>query len=397
MKHVLTGTTVLEYAQYLAGPYCGAVLAEMGATVIKIEPPGGSADRLTNGPFAPNGDGLMFLMSARNKKGITLDMEKPRGRELFKGLVKRANVLVENVSPQAKKQLGFTYEELCKHNPGIILTEVSGFGTDEPHSSRLGFDISAQAEAGITAISGFPDAPGTRCAIGFIDMSTALYAAFGTAMALLHNARTGEGQLVQATLMDTAIAYMGFQGTMAEYELLHQERPRMGNEGYHAFADSFSASDGPIIIAAPNDAIWKRLTKLIGHPKLCADPRFASNEARWTNRAQAYPVIRKWASRHSRAAIVELLGKNGVPCGPVNSVAEAYNNPYIKDRDLLPKLHIEGVGEVSHPRVPVRLSRTPGSMAHAAPGPGQDNEQVYGELLGLSGQQLKDLRLEGVI
>ncbi|MDO8472887.1 MAG: CoA transferase, partial [Dehalococcoidia bacterium] len=302
-----------------------------------------------------------------------------------------------NVSPQAKKQLGFTYEELCQHNPGIILTEVSGSGVDEPYSSRLGFDISAQAESGITAISGFPDGPGTRCAIGFIDMSTALYAAFGTAMALLHKARTGEGQRVQAALMDTAIAYMGFQGTLAEYELLHQERPRMGNEGYHAFADSFSASDGPIIIAAPNDTTWKRLTKLIGHPELRDNPRFASNEARWTNRAEAYPVIREWASRHSRDEIVELLGKNGVPCGPVNTVAEAYNNPYLQVRDLLVRLPMEGVGMVSHPKVPIRLSKTPGRIEHAAPKAGQDNERVYGELLGLSGWQLEELLSDGVI
>ncbi len=397
MKQVLTGTTVLEYAQYLAGPFCGAVLAEMGANVIKIEPPGGAGDRLTNGPFAPNGEGLMFLMSARNKKGITLNLEKPRGKELFKELVRKSDVLVENVSLQAKKQLGFTYEELCQCNPGIILTEVSGFGTDGSDSDRLGFDISAQAESGIMAITGFPDGPGTRCAIGFIDMSTALYAAFGTAMALLHKARTGEGQRVQAALMDTALACMGFQGTLAEYELMHQERPRMGNEGYHAFADCFMASDGPIIIAAPNDTTWKRMARLIGHPELRDDPRFANNEARWTNRAAAYPIIREWASQRGRSEIVELLGKNGVPCGPVNTVAEAYNNPYIQARDLLARLPLEGVGMVPHPRVPVRMSKTPGRIECAAPKAGQDNERVYGELLGLSVRQLKELRLEGVI
>lgn len=397
MQQVLAGVTVLEYAQYLAGPFCGTALAEMGANVIKIEPPGGFADRRTNGPFAPKGEGLMFLMSARNKKGITLDLEKPRGQELFRELVRKADVLLENVSPQAKRDLGFSYEDVCRINPGIILTDVSAFGTGEPYSSRLGFDISTQAESGIMAITGFPEGPGVRCAIGFVDMSTALYAAFGTAMALLHRMRTGEGQHVGAALMDTAIAYMGFQGTMAEYELLHQERPRMGNEGYHAFADTFQARDGQVIIAAPNDATWKRLVRIVGHPELRDDQRFASNEARWINREAAYPSVREWVAQRGRDEICDLLGQNGVPCGPVNSVAEAFNHSYVHARDLLPSLHIEGVGMVTHPRIPVHLSKTPGKINRVAPRVGQDNEEVYGGLLGLSLEQINALKSEGVI
>ena len=396
MERVLEGVLVLDFARYIAGPFCATVLADMGAEVIRIEAPGGAEDR-QQGPFAPSGDNFRFLMMSRNKKGVTLNLETPRGKELFHQLVKKADVVVENFSPPVKKKLGFTYEELSKINPQIILTTVSAFGIDGPYSHRLGFDHIAQAESGSMTFTGFPDTPHTRAQVAYVDMSTALHAALATVLAILHRVKTGKGQQVEAALLDTAVSYVAFPGTMAEYEVLNQVRPKTGNAGYYAFSDTFYAKDGMVIMAALSDPLWNRLVDLIGYPEFKSDPRFVDDEARWRNQDIIGPLVQGWVGQRTREEVFEAMGKARIPCGRVNTVPEAFQDPHIQARELFTKLEVPGVGPVSHPRVAIKMSRTPGRIEHPAPQVGQHNDEVYAGLLGLSAKEIEGLKVEGVI
>lgn len=396
MERVLEGVLVLDFARYIAGPFCATVLADMGAEVIRIEAPGGAEDR-QQGPFAPSGDNFRFLMMSRNKKGVTLNLETPRGKELFHQLVKKADVVVENFSPPVKKKLGFTYEELSKINPQIILTTVSAFGIDGPYSHRLGFDHIAQAESGSMTFTGFPDTPHTRAQVAYVDMSTALHAALATVLAILHRVKTGKGQQVEAALLDTAVSYVAFPGTMAEYEVLNQVRPKTGNAGYYSFSDTFYAKDGMVIMAALSDPLWNRLVDLIGYPEFKSDPRFVDDEARWRNRDIIGPLVQEWVGQRTREVVFEAMGKARIPCGRVNTVPEAFQDPHIHARELFTKLEVPGVGPVSHPRVAIKMSRTPGRIEHPAPQVGQHNDEVYAGLLGLSAKEIEGLKVEGVI
>ncbi len=396
MERVLDGVLVLDFARYIAGPWCSTVMAEMGAEVIRIEQPGGAEDR-RQGPFAPNGDNFRFLMMSRNKKGITLDLGNPKGKELFHQLVKKADVVVENFSPPVKKKLGFTYEELSQINPDIILTTVSAFGIDGPYSHRLGFDHIAQAESGSMTYTGFPDSPPTRAQVPYVDMSTALHAALATVLALFHRMKTGKGQQVEMALLDTAVTYAAFPGTMAEYEVLNQVRPKTGNAGYYSFSDTFYTKDGMVIMAALSDPLWNRMVDLIGHPEFKDDPRFADDEARWRNREIIGPLVQEWMGQRTREDVFEIMGKARIPCGRVNTIPEAFADPHIQARELFHKLDVPGVGPVSHPRVAIRMSRTPGRIDRPAPRVGEHNDEVFTSLLGVSPKEIEELRSEGVI
>lgn len=396
MDRALNGILVLDLGWYVAGPLCGTVLADMGAEVIRIEPPGGAEDR-RHGPFAANGEGLRYLMVCRNRKGITLNLEKPRGKELFHELVRKADVVLESFSPPVKKKLGLTYDQLSQINPGIILTTVSAFGCDGPYSERLGFDPIAQAECGSMTFTGFPDSPHTRSQVAWVDLSTALHAAVGTVLALLHRMKTGKGQQVETALIDTAVSYVAFLGIMAEYEVLNQVRPKIGNAAFYTFVDTFYTKDGMVFLAALGNPLWQRLTDVIGHPELKDDPRFADDELRWRNRHVILPVVQEWVGQHTRAEVFEIMGKARLPCGRVNSIPEVIHDPHIQARELLQKLDIPGAGPMSLPRVAIRMSLTPGRLERPAPKVGEHNGEVYGNMLGLSPRQIGDLRAEGVI
>ena len=396
MERVLDGILVLDFARYIAGPWCSTIMAEMGAEVIRIETPGGAEDR-QQGPFAPNGQNFRFLMMSRNKRGITLDLSKPRGKELFRELVKKADVVVENFSPPVKKKLGFSYEDLSEINPNIILTTVSAFGKDGPYAHRLGFDHIAQAESGSMSFTGFPDSPHTRSQVAYVDMSTALHAALATVLAILHRTKTGKGQQVEMALLDTAVSYAAFPGTMAEYEILDQVRPKLGNTGYYSFSDTFYAKDGMVIMAALSDPLWNRMVDLIGHPEFKDDPRFADDEARYRNRDIVGPLVQEWIGQRSREDVFEQMGKARIPCGRVNTIPEAFKDQHIHARQLFTKLDVPGVGPVSHPRVAIRMSKTPGRIERPAPTVGQHNDEVYSSLLGLSAREIEGLSSEGVI
>lgn len=397
MDKALGGIRVLDFARYIAGPYCGMVLADMGAEVIRVEQPGGADDREL-GPFTPDGTPLAFgITIPRNKKGITLNLRTEKGKGILKELVKHSDVVLENFGPGTKEEMGFDYEVLSKVNPRIVLVSVSAFGNSGPYSNRVAFDHIMQAMCGAMSFSGFPDRPPLRAAVSYVDFSSALYAALGTMFALFHRERTGRGQAVDIALFDVAFSFIASLGVAAEYLLLGQTRPRIGNAGFYSFSNSFPTRDGAVFVGVVGSNLWRRFVKVIGHGEWASNPRFKDDMARYINREAIIPSVSEWTTQRSTDEVIRLLEEARVPCGRVNSIAEAVAEPQVRAREMLVELDYPGVGKVPLSGVVPKLSATPGRVETRAPLVGEHNEEVYCGLLGFTPEQLRELEQEGVI
>ena len=396
MERVLDGIRVLDLSRFLSGPYCTTLLADMGAEVIRIENVGGAEDR-RQGPLLPNGDNPRYLMVTRNKKVIPLDIESPKGRDIFQRLVAKSDVVVENFGPPAKIKLGVTYEALQQVKPDIIVVTISAFGVDGPQSSRLGFDHIIQAESGAMSINGHPGTTPTRAQAAWVDLGTASYSAYAVALALLHRNKTGEGQWIETTLLDTAVSYISFHGVALEYQAMGMLRPQMGNSNYYSFSDSFAAKDGHVIIAVISDPLWRRLATLVGHPEMAGDPRFESDTQRYFNQKEIRAVVEPWVAQRTVEEVIEEMKKARVPCGKVNLVSEMVAHPQVQARQIYQPLAVDGLGEIPHPRLPIRMSRTPSRIDTPAPKVGENNYDVYCGLLGMSEADVAALQEEKLI
>ncbi len=394
---VLEGIRVLDLSRYVAGPYCGALLADMGAEVIKIERPGGGDERMV-GPFAPNGEAMSFYMNlSRNKKGITLNLMGEKGREILRELVKRSDVVLENFTPAAAEAMGLDYQSLKELNPGIILVSVSGFGKYGPYSQRTCFDSIAQAMSGAMSYTGFPDGPPMRAAVPYVDFSAATNAALGTMFALFHRQRTGVGQMVDVALLDTAVAFVAGMGVAAEYQVLGQVRGPIGNHSFYNATDCFRAKDGWVMVSIIGNSLWRRFLGVIGREELASDPRFKDDMSRYQNRALINPIVSQWMAEKTVDEVIRLLEEARVPCGPVNTIAEVVADPQVKAREMLVDVEYPDVGEVPVGGVVIKLSETPGKIRKRGPRVGENNDEVYRGLLGLSPEELERLKAEGVI
>ncbi|MDO8491807.1 MAG: CoA transferase [Dehalococcoidia bacterium] len=396
MKPVLEGIKVLDFSRYISGPYASLLLADMGAEVIRVERPGGEDDRQL-GPFAPNGQSISVMCQTRNKKGITLNLQSEGGRKLLADLVKQIDVIVENFGTGGKEAMGLDYTNLSKLNPGLIMLSISGFGTTGPLARRLAFDPVAQAFAGAMSITGFPEAPPTRSAVPWVDFGTGVYGALAVALALYHRKETGEGQLIDMAMLDTAVSYVAAFGVPAEYAVTGVVRPRDGNHSYYNFSNCFQARDGWVFISGIGDNLWRRLAEAIGKPEWGADPRFATNTARFDNRLVIDEAINGWIEDKTSAQAIDILENKRVPCCRVNSAADILDHPQVKAREMIVELDYPGVGKVPVSGIPLKLPKTPGTIRRRAPNVGEHNPEVYGELLGLSEKELAALRKDGAI
>ncbi len=397
MTKVLEGIRVLDFGRVIASAYCATLLADMGAEVIKVERPGGEFDRKL-GPFAPDGRAIVYeLITPRNKKSITLDCRHPRGRDALDGLIKKSSVVISGFTPKGNRWMGLDYDRLRQINPRIILVAISGYGQFGPYSDRLAFDAIAQAESGAMSFSGFPENPPTRSAVHFTDFSTAILGAYGAVLALLHLERTGAGQQVDVSLMDTAFTFIAAMGVVAEYTLHNHIRPQIGNSSFYNLTDTFQAKDGWVVISAIGNEIWKRFAEVIQRQDLLDDDRFKDDLSRYENRHFLRPIVSEWVARHTVAQVVEHLGESRVPCGRVNSIDSLVSDPHLLARGMLVNRDYPGVGPVPLPGVPVKLSETPGRIESNAPRLGEHNEQIYCDLLHYSRQDLDEMRDAGVI
>ncbi len=394
----LKGIRVLDFGRYIACPYGGMLLADMGAEVIRIEPPGGSEDRGL-GAFASTGENIPYgMITCRNKIGITLDIRKNEGADILGRLVNTADVVMHSFAPGSPEAKILSYDHLGTINPRIIVVSVSGFGKTGPYSQRPGFDSVAQALSSMMSWCGFPKNPPTRASLPVIDCSTGVMAAYGAALCLLSRYKTGLGQEVDLGLLDTAVSFVATMGIPAEVALLNYERPQVGNSSFYNFSNAFRTKDSRwIMLSAVGNRIWRRLVKALGVEELADDPRLKDDMSRFENRSLIEPIFSGLAGKYTASEFVDLLQKARVPCGEIKSPAEMVKDPQINARDLVVDVNYPGIGKVPLPGIVPKLSRSPGSIRKRASKLGEDNGKIYLKELNLSGKELERLKKEGVV
>jgi CoA:oxalate CoA-transferase len=373
------------------------LLADMGAEVIRVGPPAGSEDR-NLGTFCPDGQALVYgLILQRNKKNITLNLRSAEARDLLERLVKKTDVLVHNFPPGTEEATVLDYNALKQINPALIEVIITGFGQYGPYAQRTCFDSIAQAMSGAMSYTGFPGSPPTRAGVQYVDFSTGLSAALGTTLALLYRQKTGKGQLVDVSLFDVAFSFVAAAGVAAEYKLLGEIRPQVGNNSFYAYANSFRAKDGWVMVNVVGDSAWRRFCRALGREDLTHDPRFKDNLSRYLNRDEIHPIVADRMKEKTVAQVTSILESARVPCGHIRNMADIYNDPQVAAREMLLEIEQPDAGKVPMPGIPIKLSHAPGSIEAPAPKLGQHNSEIYCQLVGLTEQQLAGYRQKGVI
>jgi crotonobetainyl-CoA:carnitine CoA-transferase CaiB-like acyl-CoA transferase len=384
----LAGIRVIDFGRFIAGPYCGMLLADMGADVIRIDRRNGSEDRYT-GPVTAEGEGGAYLSMNRNKRNLTLDTSKPEGAEIIRRLIRGADVVLANLPIAVLQKMGLDYESARGIKPDIILARISAFGPDGPYANRLGFDTIAQAMSGAMSLTGFPGAP-IRSIVSFEDYGTALHTAFGIMVALYHRDRTGEGQIVDGSLLATGVTFM--QALLAERSVKGILREPRGNAAFFtAPADTYRTKDGWLIVQAIGKDMFARWARLVGREELINDPRFADDLLRADHREVITTAMNEWLATRTTAEALAALQTARVPAGPVLDLGEVLEDPQVKARELL-----QYVDDVPLANTAVRLSATPGTIRHRAPTLGEHTDEVMREL-GFSQEQISALRAAEVI
>ena len=390
----LAGIRVIDFGRFIAGPYCAMLLADMGADVIRVDRRHGSEDRYI-AAITESGEGGGFLSLNRNKRSLTLDSSKPESAEIIRRLVQGADVVVANLPINVLKSMRLDYESLKAIKPDIILARISTFGPDGPYANRVGFDTVAQAMSGAMSLTGFPGAP-VRGIVPFADYGTALHTVFGVMVALYHRLQTGEGQIVDGSLLSTSIAFV--QGLLAERTVLGIERKQLGNTSFYAApSDAYKTKDGWIVVSVVGNDMFVRWARLVGHADFITDPRFATDQLRADNREAITEAMNQWlATRTTEQAIAE-LEKARIPAGPVLELDQVLEDPQVKARELLRYVDHPGAAKpVPLADTAVRLSATPGGIRSRAAALGEHTDEVLGEI-GYSDDEISALRAAEVV
>lgn len=395
----LEGIRVLELGTLIAGPFAGRLLGDMGAEVIKIEPPGAPDPLRTWGQAELDGEHFFWTVHARNKKAVTLDLRKTRGRELFLNLVERSDIVVENFRPGTLERWNLGYDVLRSHNRGIILVRVSGYGQTGPDAHKAGYASVAEAASGLRHLNGFPGGPPPRLALSLGDSLAGMFAAQGALAALYRRTVTGEGQVVDAALTESCLAIQ--ESTIPDYDVAGVARGPSGTrlEGIAPSNIYRTTDDSWVVIAANQDTVFARLCTAMGRPELAGDPRFADHGARGRNQDEIDAIIADWAAARAPDEIIETLSAAGVIAGPINTVAEVVADPQLRARGMIADHFDERIHRnVKGPGIVPVLSASPGAIRSAGPArPGQHNDEVYLGLLGCTADELATLRTEGVL
>jgi crotonobetainyl-CoA:carnitine CoA-transferase CaiB-like acyl-CoA transferase len=389
----LAGLRVIDLTQAMAAPFCSMNLADMGADVIKVEPPTG--EDMRRGSASKNGHSGTFTTINRSKRGITVDLKQRAGVEIIHRLVKTADVFVQNYRPGAATRLGVDYETLRALNPRLIYCSVSGFGATGPYASRGGYDLIAQGMSGIISVTGDEDGPPAKAGLPVSDLSAGLFGAYGILCALEYRERTGEGQLVDTSLLEAALALTVWESS--EYWVTGRAPKPLGSA--HRLAAPYQAlraSDGWFTVGANNDKLFEAFCGAIGRAELAADARFTGRRERMRHRDALIAEIERTTAKETRAHWLERLDRAGVPSGPINTYPEVLADPHVLAREMVVDLVHPGAGPIKALGVPVKLSDTPGAVDRAAPLLGQDNTAVLTEL-GYSEAEQRTLKDQGVI
>ena len=392
----LADLRVLELGTLIAGPFCGQLLGDMGAEVIKIEAPGQGDPMRHWGPQRRDQPSVWWPVIGRNKKGVTLDLRQSEGQSLFKDLVRKADVVVENFRPGTLEKWGCGWDELSALNSRLILVRVSGYGQTGPYSQRAGYGGIGEAMGGLRYIVGEPDRAPSRVGISIGDSLAAVHACMGTLAALHHRERTGVGQVVDAAIYESVLNMM--ESLVTEFDRLGHVRERSGPILPRiAPSNVYPTRDGIVMIGANQDTVFARLCEAMGKPELAVDAHYADHQARGEHQRELDEVIAGWTATLGTRALLALLEKNGVPSGLIYRASDMLDDPHFAAREAIVTTTHPQFGTLRMQNVAPRLSVSPSSIRTPAPELGQHNDEVFGGLLGIGTTVLAALRSRRVI
>jgi len=396
MQLPLEDVKVLDLSHALAGPFCSTMLADFGAQVIKLEPPGAGDLARTWGAPMPGPDHAYFVTLHRNKRSVVVDLKHPQGKELFFRLIERCDVVLENYRVGALSRLGLDYEAARKRNPGIIYCSVSGFGQDGPYRERAALDLILQAESGMISVTGEPGSAGTRAGVSIADLTAAMYAAYGVMLALRVKEKTGEGQAVDISMLEGQLSLLCT--TFGNY-FANGEIPRPMGTAYPAVVpyQTFHTKTRDLALAIAGEKLWKILCPVIGCPELANDPLYRTVPDRARNRESLIPRLQEAFLKRTYEEWEPLLLANDIPVGAINNLAQVVEHPQVKARGALVEFDHPRAGKVRAVGTPVRLSKTPGAMRTPAPLLGQHTREVLRDVLGMNADEIAALGAAGVI
>ncbi len=393
----LSGIRVLDLATFIAAPFAATMMAEFGADVIKVEMPG-RGDPCRQLGEKHNGVGLIWAQENRNKRGITCDLRQEKGQEIIKDLVKRSDVLVENFRPGTMERWNMGYEVLRELNPGLVMVRVSAYGQTGPYREKAGFGRIAQAFGGLSYLAGFPDRPPVNPGSATIaDYAAGLFGAFSIMVALEHRRRTGEGQCIDISLYESIFRLL--DNLASAYDKLGFVRERQGTGTAHAVPHNhYPTRDGKwVAIACTSDRIFQRLARAMDREDLGSDPRYSTSAGRVERRDELDGIVSDWTRTHDMGDLIDLLDKEEVPVGAINSIADIFQDPQFAARGSMVEVDDPVMGKLKMPAIVPRMSSGLGRVKHLAPSLGQHNDDIYGNLLGFSPEKVAALEDEGVV
>jgi succinyl-CoA--D-citramalate CoA-transferase len=394
----LEGVRVVEMGSLLAGPFCGQLLADFGAEVIKVEPPGKGDPMRLWGRHRKEGRTLWWPIIARNKKSVTLNLREEQGQELARRLIAGADVVVENFRPGTLERWGLGYEDLREINPGLVMVRVSGYGQTGPYRDQAGFGSIGEAMGGIRHVTGFPDRPPPRVGISLGDSLAATFGALG-AVTALYNRETngGRGQMVDVAIYEAVLALM--ESTIPEYALAGHARGRTGAIlPFVAPSNTYPTSEGDyVVIGANADTVFGRLAGAVGHPEWAESEKYATHHARGENQEELDGMISAWTTQRTAEEVLEAMKQAGVPAGKLFTAEDMLSDEQYAARNSIVEVEDPDIGAFPMQNVVPRLSETPGEVRWTGPKLGQHNEEVYEKVLGMDEEDLATLREGGII
>jgi len=392
----LHGITILDLSRVLSGPYCTMLAADMGARVIKVEHPERGDDTRAWGPPFQSGESAYYLSVNRNKESIAIDFKTPQGREVLTSLAGRADAIVENFRPGTLAPAGLDSATLLARHPALIYVSISGFGQRGPRRDEPGYDAVAQAEGGLMSVTGPEGGPSVRLGVAIADLAAGMFAFQGLLLALIARGRTGRGQHVDISLLDSVTALLTYQ---ASRYFATGEAPRATGNRHLSIApyDTFDTSDGVLVLAVGNDAQWQRLCRVLGRDSWAGDPRFTTNADRVAHADALRTLLRDLFRTHTRDQLVARLRGADVPCGAVRSIDDALADPQTVFRDMIATIDHPLIGSLRVLGLPVKLSETPGGIDSPPPRLGEHTRQVLSRDLGVSDEHIDALVRAGAI
>jgi formyl-CoA transferase len=393
----LSDLRLIEMGTLLAGPFCGQLMGDFGAEVIKVEPPGKGDPMREWGQEKAHGMSLWWPVIARNKKSVTLNLRENEGQEIARELISNADFLLENFRPGTMERWNLSYEELKKINPGLIMIRVSGYGQTGPYSKRAGFGAVGESMGGLRYVCGDPSAPPSRMGISIGDSLAATFACIGALSALHHRERTGEGQVVDSAIYEAVLNMM--ESLITEYDKAGYIRERQGSILPNVAPSNIyqTKDNNMILIAANQDTVFKRLTVAMERPDLAEDERYQTHSARGAHQVELDTIVSAWTQTIDAATLEDMMEEYGIPSGKIYRAPEMLEDAHFKAREAIIKTQHPEFGELLMQNVAPKLSATPGSVRRPGPGLGQHNEEIYTDLLDFDADKIAALTSRGII